>query len=227
MWWWIVLGISAFLAIAVTAILRIRVYVIIKSDTDGELMLRYKILWKTFGEQPDPNNPILKAIKKSTGIDRIESSRLRSDIENQGLQSAAGAIVDIIGDLLRELADILKYCTATKFELKALRSSDDAADAAIAYGEYCAIVYPIIGAFANALGRVYKRGRHVDIRCGFGSEEDYVQYNFTIFVRMHRVLSALVRISIAEAKRQVDRDEQLARERARHRAQQNNQNQRR
>ncbi len=229
MWWKILLGVIALIALLIVAILRLRVYIIIKSDDEGELMLRYKILWKTFGEHPDPNNPILKAVKKATGIERIESrlgSKAKSgDSAGNGgsaveLEPSAVELVDIIGDLLKELVAVLKYCTATKFQIEAMRASDDAADAAIAYGEYCAIVYPLIGAFANALKRIRKRGKRIDIKCGFNGEEDYIRYNFTVFIRLHRVIAALLRISIAEGKRQAERDEQLARAR---RMQQKNQ----
>ena len=57
---WIFLGIVAGLAAIVAIIWSLPVYVIIKSGEDGELILLYRFLGKWYGEDPDPNNPIIK-----------------------------------------------------------------------------------------------------------------------------------------------------------------------
>ena len=56
---WIFLGILLFIATLITVILLLPVYIIIKSDENGELVLLYKFVGKTFGEEPDPKNPIV------------------------------------------------------------------------------------------------------------------------------------------------------------------------
>ena len=46
---WIFLGIIAFIILLITVILLLPVYVIIKTDETGEVIFRYKILFKTYG----------------------------------------------------------------------------------------------------------------------------------------------------------------------------------
>ena len=65
---WIALGIVGFLAALITVILILPVKVIIKSDGNDELYLRYKFLGKTYGEDPDPNDPIILMLKKAGGV---------------------------------------------------------------------------------------------------------------------------------------------------------------
>ena len=80
----IILGI---LAAIITAILLSPVYVIIKNDKSNNLIILYKLLFKTFGENPDPNHPIVTALKKSTGIERLEKESLEKNIEDSGLST--------------------------------------------------------------------------------------------------------------------------------------------
>ena len=74
---WIFLGIVAFLALLITVILLLPVYVIIKTDKNGELIFRYKFLNKIYGEDPDPNNPVVKTLKKASGVSRLEKDKLK------------------------------------------------------------------------------------------------------------------------------------------------------
>ena len=72
---WIFLGILAFIIILIIAILLLPVYVILRSDENGEVYLRYKILFKTFGEDPDPNNPIIKTLLDASGISELKGDK--------------------------------------------------------------------------------------------------------------------------------------------------------
>ena len=51
---WIAIGIAGFIAVLITVILLLPVKVIIKNDENNELILRYRFLFKTYGENPDP-----------------------------------------------------------------------------------------------------------------------------------------------------------------------------
>ena len=83
---WIVLTIFAFLAIVIAVILLLPVKVIIKNDEKQGFVLRYKWLFKTFGENPNPNDPIVKALKQAGGVDRFEKANLKKNLRTEGLQ---------------------------------------------------------------------------------------------------------------------------------------------
>ena len=61
---WIVLIVIACLALLITVICLLPVKVLLKNDAQNPLILRYKFLGKTFGENPDPNDPIIKTLKR-------------------------------------------------------------------------------------------------------------------------------------------------------------------
>lgn len=201
---WIFLGIVGFIALLVIVILLLPVYVILRSDENGDVYLRYKILFKTFGEDPDPNNPIIKTLKEASGISRLEKKNLKSDVKKEGLYETLGQTCRLLMGLLKELASLLKYCTAKKFVFKVVCSEETAADTAISYGRCCAVVYPL-ASFLSSIMKVRKKGQHIDISCDYTGGNDSFSYEFVIWTRFYHVLAAFFRVAIKEAKRTAEK----------------------
>lgn len=207
---WIVLAIVAFLALLITVILLLPVYIIIQNDENDELQILYKILFKTFGEEPDPDNPILKGLKKSSGLARIEKQSLQKTVDQSGVYTTVAETVRLMWDLLKEVAGLLKFCTVKTFWLDVVCSGDDAVEAAMDYGQCCAVVYPVAGAL-SALMRVRKSAWDMDIRCDFEGGDAAFDYRIVLSVRVFRLLAAFFRVALAEAKRTVEEEEAEAR----------------
>lgn len=202
---WIFLGIVAGLAAIVAIIWSLPVYVIIKSGEDGELILLYRFLGKWYGEDPDPNNPIIKQLKKSSGVARIEKSGLEKSIEQNGFMATMVETCRILGDLLKEVVHLLRYCTAKKMNISVVCAEQEAAETAIRYGQCCAAVYPLVGMLSSVM-KVRKKARHVDVQCDFSGGEPSFSYDFLIMVRFGRALAALWRVSMKEAERAYQSD---------------------
>ncbi len=197
---WIFLGILLFLIILITAILLLPIYVTIKTDENGELYFRYKILNKTFGENPDPNDPILKALKSASGISRLEKDSLKTNIEKTSLLKTVKESFSLIVDLLKELVGLLKYCKAKVFKLNIVCANTDAAEAAIDYGQCCAVVSPVLG-YLSSLIDIRPSSKDITILCDYSSDNSSFYFETILIVRLCRVLAALFRAIIAEAKR--------------------------
>ena len=201
---WIALGIVAFLAVVITVILSLPVYVIIKNSDEGELMLRYRFLFRTFGEHPDPNNPIVLLLKSATGLDKISVDVLKGKVKTGGVSVTVEETARILLSLLGELRGILKYCVAKKLYIDVICTADDPADAATNFGLCSAFVYPVAGFLKSELGRVSKRGESITVRCDFEGTEDTFDYHLVIRVRVFRLLAALWRIILREARAQAE-----------------------
>lgn len=197
---WIVLLILALLAAIILLILVLPVRVIIKNDDNEVFILRYKLLFKTFGENPNPDDPLVKTLKKAGGIDRFEKAAMQQNIQEDGLQKAVSDSYDSLTDLLRELLFLFRRCTVTRLKIKILSADEDPSEAAIQYGLYHAITHAFLAA-ANALLKIRKRGCNIDIRCDYSASKSFFRYEIVFAIPFARVLAAFWRVVMAEAKR--------------------------
>ena len=196
---WIVLGILAFLATLITVILLLPVKIILKNDENNELILRYKYLFKTFGEDPDPDDPIVKALLSATGVERLQTKNVQKNIQTEGLKSTISASFSMLIDLLKEVVALLKRCTVTRLRVPIRASGEDADDAAIHYGQCCTATYSLLNILRSFL-KVRKRGCNIDLGCNF-FEKSVFRYEVVLSIRAARVLGGLWRVAMAEARR--------------------------
>ena len=203
---WIVLGIVGFLALLITVILLLPVKVIIKSDENNELYLRYKFLGKTYGEDPDPNDPIVLMLKKAGGVTRLEKKNLQASVKSGGLQKTVTDSFQLIIDLLKEVLGLLQYATARRLHVKIRCGGEDAAETAIHYGQYCAIAHGFLNVLQGFV-KIRKRGCKIDIGCDFFGEDAFA-YDILLVVRFNHVLAGFWRAVVAEAKRMAKRPPQ-------------------
>ena len=197
---WIILAILAFLAILITVILLLPVKVIIKNDENDILILRYKLLFKTFGENPNPDDPIVKTLKKAGGVERLEKAAVQENIRTGGLQKTISDSYGALTGLLKELWFLLKNCTVTHLRIKIVSADEDPYQAAVNYGIYNAATNTLLGVLQEFI-KIRKRGRDIDIRCDFNETESFFRYQLILAVPFFRVLEAFWRVAWAEAKR--------------------------
>ena len=202
---WIFLGIIAFIILLITVILLLPVYVIIKTDETGEVIFRYKILFKTYGENPNPDNPIVKALVKTSGLERLRKEQFKESARRGTVLDALGENVSLIVGLLKHLLGLLKRCKVKVLKLNVICAEGDAAETAIYYGQSCALVYPLVS-FIHASLKVRKKGEKVEIICDYDGQESYYELETILVVRVFRVLGAVLRAGIDEAKRMAQED---------------------
>jgi len=198
---WIALGIVGGLAALITILLLLPVKVILKNDAQNTLIFRYKYLFKTFGEDPDPNDPIVKALKSATGVDRLNKTAVKENISAEGLLKAVKDSFVMIVDLLKEVVRLLGRCKVTRLNVTIRCTGDGADEAAIHYGECCAAAYSLLNLLQGYV-KVRQKGCNVDIACDFMGDKPVFRYDVLLKIRASRVLGALWRVAWAEAKRQ-------------------------
>ena len=197
---WIALTILGILATLITVILLHPVQVIIKNDDKNNFILRYKLLYKTFGENPNPDDPIVKTLKKAGGVDRLEKVSLQENIREEGLQKAVSDSYDALIALLKELLFLFKNCTVSKFDIKIRCAADEPDETAIQYGICSAATHTLFTTLCAFL-KVRQRGCNIDIDCDFYENNPVFRYHVVLSVPFSRVLAAFWRVVLTEAKR--------------------------
>ena len=197
---WIFLGIVAFLALLITAILMLPVYIILKTDTNGELILRYKFLNKIYGENPDPNNRVVKTLKDASGFSRLEKDKLKNSVKSGSLSNTVSESLTLIISLLKRLLALLKYCKIKILKIKIVCAEGDAAQTAINYGRCYAVLAPFMS-FLHSTMKISKKGEDISINCDYLKEKGVFEFETLLQVRIYRVIVALFLAAFDEAKR--------------------------
>ncbi len=205
---WIALGIVGFLALLITVICLLPVKVIIKNDDQNIVALRFRFLFKTFGEDAGSDkpadkpveNPVVAMLKKVIGVNRLEKAEVQKNIQQEGLGKTVSGTYEILTDLLREVVSLLKLCVVTRLHVRIRCTGDDAAEAAVHYGQSCAATYSLLNILRSFV-RIRRRDCRIDITSDFFGSKPVFRYELILRVSVGRVLRAFWRIVLAEVKR--------------------------
>ncbi len=169
----------------ITTFLLLPVKFIIKNDKDNKFSFICKFLFFSFGD----GNKAFGKLKKKVGADKKKKeNKSKTDVVTLVKEN-----LDLIKDVLIELVGLLKHCKGEKFELEIVCYSDDAAMAAIHYGECCAIVYPFLG-FINSLVKIKDKKRKIDIYCDYNCGKSSVVFEFCLSVKICYILVAAFKV---------------------------------
>ncbi len=205
---WGILGIIfGALALLITVICLLPVYVYVYYDEENSLQLRYRLLWMVFGEVPNPNNPILRLVKELSGLSKFESvGALKKTLSSSGLGYTLRQIAEVLYSLLRQVVWILPRCRLRKLEIHAVSAESSPDEAALEYGKLCAAVYPIVGVIDNIIP-INRKKLLLDLRCDFEAEQSDLRITAVIRARVGSVIRALWHIILDEAKAEAARME--------------------
>ncbi len=199
---WIVLGI---IALIIIGLLLLPVYIIIDSDDNNGLSLKIKILFLTFNLDDGLDSPIIKRFKKDKEKPKSEGKPIKKEEKKKGFLDSVQNIYDIALPIVSEITKLIKRCKITKLELTIICVGDDAAKAAINYGECCAITYPVIGLISSFV-KVRNRGKKINISCSYIDNKPTFKLNLVIRFLIGNLLATLIRIVCKEIKRKVKTD---------------------
>lgn len=196
-------GIFGGIFLLIAVILALPVSVILIRDEERGFLILYRFLWMTFGEEPDPDNPVAKAAVKVLGLDKLESvDRLKKEADRSGAAETAGDLALVLRELLGRVVWILPRCRVKTLHIRSISAGEDAAAVAMDYGLVCAAVYPLIGWIKSAM-RVSKRGERVEIGCDYDAVGSTFEMNIRLSVRIWYVLLALIHIIRENVRNQV------------------------
>ena len=99
-----------------------------------------------------------------------------------------------------QIVALLKVCTVTRLRVTIRSAGEDAAEAAIHYGQYCAATHGLLASLRSLL-KVRNRGCQIDIGCDYAARKEIFRYDAVLLVRFGRVLVSFWHIAMEEARR--------------------------
>ncbi len=198
---WILLGIAALLALLLFLPLRIELHV--REDGVFSYRVRYLFLTLTDSETPkkQPAAPRKKAEKKATGSsagpllsllglqDLTSAAAVKKAIAEKGLVEFLRAVAAAVKRFLGRTARFLRKGVFRKFDLRIVIADEDAADAALQYGETCAVVYPLLTLLSE---RMRLRQRKVLLRCDYDAAQSSFRFDGQLSFRLWHIASYLI-----------------------------------
>lgn len=201
--------IPAVLLLLIAVILALPVDIIIRNSKEKGVQLFYRFLGKIYGEHPDPNNPIAKALKSIVGVSHLESKeRLQSTVEESGLAATISGTALTLKLLLDRILWLLPRCKLRKLKIISVSADADAADAALQYGAACAVLYPLI-AYLETVMKVRKKEVDTRITCDFEAAEPIFELDMEFRLSILLALRVLWHIAKEQAISEIENNPEI------------------
>lgn len=144
-----------------------------------------------------PKKEKKKKVKKQTPKTeqpKKATEKKPSLIKKYGIEWLLNLIKRVAELAVSALQDFFSHILIKKFSLSISVAGDDAADTAIKYGKYCAVVYPAVGTIV----RIVKcKGYGIDINPNFSEKaETEINFDFVARVFVFRLVALAVKHGI-------------------------------
>ena len=205
----IVLKILGFVILAVVLIITILLFLPIRllifTDKNNKVKIKFKYLWFTFGvNSKSGNNSILKEIKEALGLSKIDSAEsIKDNAKRSGVSATAKQIIGIIKSFIDKTFWLLKHSKVQKLNINSVSAGEDAADAAMDYGLACAVIYPLISFIESSLN-VKKNSINLDLRCDFDAKKSLFSLDIIFSITVIYVIIAFFRLLKDNVKREIN-----------------------
>lgn len=144
-----------------------------------------------------PKKEKKKKVKKQTPKTeqpKKATEKKLSLIKKYGIEWLLNLIKKVAELAVSALQDFFSHILIKKFSLSISVAGDDAADTAIKYGKYCAVVYPAVGTIVRV---VKSKGYGVDINPNFSEKaETEINFDFVARVFVFRLVALAVKHGI-------------------------------
>ncbi|WP_415947112.1 DUF2953 domain-containing protein [Ruminococcus bromii] len=191
LWLYILLGIALFVALVMF------IPITLRASYKEEFWCAVYIGFVKLQLVPAKPKKEKKKVKKQTPKTeqpKKATEKKPSLIKKYGIEWLLNLIKRVAELAVSALQDFFSHILIKKFSLSISVAGDDAADTAIKYGKYCAVVYPAVGTIV----RVVKcKGYGVDINPNFSEKaETEINFDFVARVFVFRLIALAVKHGI-------------------------------
>lgn len=121
------------------------------------------------------NSDSVKKLLNFLGLSEISSAvNAKETIKAKGITGLISSVYAAVKKLFARIFKLVRKGVFKKFDLRITVGDDDAAEAALQYGQICAVTYPLMELLKNTMKF---RKPHVDIRCDFEAEKSQINFS--------------------------------------------------
>lgn len=213
---WIILGIVALFWLLLATPLRI----FLSYDEDLHFQVKYGPIPIADSEKPPKpkkeKEPSEKDTKKKdseslgslldfVGLTEISSiANVKNSIEKSGIVGTLQAIFLAVRKLFSKIFRLVRKGQFKKFRLTIIAGDEDCGDAAMQYGQICAVAFPLLAFLKNTMRF---REQIVDIRCDYNLESTQVSFDGQLNYRPWHFVCFLMSLLIDKIKRSMKKEQ--------------------
>jgi len=184
---YIFLIIISLILIILFSSLKLKIYI------NDDLTIKMKIWFVDINKLKDKKK---KSKKPKKGKDTLLD--IKNTIKQKGISDGIKEIKDSIIDILKKFNSLLSKAVIKKLNIKIAVSSEDAANAAIKYGVFCAAAYPIIS-YINTKAKV--KSQDISIVADYVAEKTQTDIYLFVKIKIVHILIYIAEITIEKIKR--------------------------
>lgn len=164
---------------------------------DGDLFIKFKYLGITVFDDQKSEKKARKPQKQKTKSEKSTPSKKDNFFvklyKQKGLLGAIGYCSDIAKIVLQNLPRIFKKIKFRKLKLDLTVATDDAANTAIRYGEFCAVLYPVLSLLQSIIDL---KPHEINIKPDFDKTE--TEFKGAVIAKAPAIYFIIVLISISK-----------------------------
>lgn len=192
LWLYILLGIALFVALVMFIPITLRASY--KEDFWCAVYIGFVKLQLVPAKPKKEKKKKVKKQTPKTEQPKKATEKKPSLIKKYGIEWLLNLIKRVAELAVSALQDFFSHILVKKLSLSISVAGDDAADTAIKYGKYCAVVYPAVGTIVRA---VKCKGYGVDINPNFSEKaETEINFDFVARVFVFRLVALAVKHGI-------------------------------
>lgn len=177
-------------------VLFLSVGIVLRVGSDRKFSFGVRVLGMEFGEESESNHPFVRLVQKL--INRQKQAAPPPDEKPKtGGTDMLKQHMDMIFPLLERIFGVLRHCRISRCHVRYVSGGENAA---VEYGEVCALVYPFVGHLQNRR-RLRKRHTHLDIGWDYEAESAVYDLEIAVSVRVAVLVWAALRLLVQYSKR--------------------------
>ncbi len=126
-------------------------------------------------QKPKKKSGIVAKLLDFLGLSEISSiANLKKSLSKKGIVGTLHSIFTAVKQLFLRIAGLVKKGVFKKFDLTIVVADSDAADAALQFGQVCAVAFPMLQFLENSV-KICKE--NIDIRCDYDLDSTQISFD--------------------------------------------------
>ncbi len=125
--------------------------------------------------------------KKKKKQNQPSSGRFRNMTEQYGVLGAVEQLISAFGSLSKGALRLIRGARVRNFHLVIRVAGEDAAKAAITYGQVCSVLYPFLGVVDKHMKLIRP---DLDLTCDYTAENSEIRGQAKVYISPHQILGS-------------------------------------